>query len=183
MAPRSARLVYLHPISHTFASSFAPRMLFAAISAFPRETQIISRSSLSPFVYNTVARMSNLVVSLALERSPLLDRELYRNEREEEEKNILFVEIPQRLCRIIPPRSDVFDVSTMMMAGRRGRESRAACTSAAPDGKINRIILPNCSFVPSFHPSFILFFSFLLKGRTRRPPPSPPLLPLSSVAQ
>lgn len=27
-------------------------------------------------------------------------------------------------------------------------ESRAACTSAAPDGKINRIILPNCSFLP-----------------------------------
>ena len=37
--------------------------------------------------------------------------------------------------------------------GDDASESRAACTSAAPDGKINRIILPNCSFVSSVSPS------------------------------
>lgn len=43
--------------------------------------------------------------------------------------------------------------------GDDASESRAACTSAVPDGKINRIILPNCSFVPSVSLSLSLFFS------------------------
>ena len=46
--------------------------------------------------------------------------------------------------------------------GDDASESRAACTSAAPDGKINRIILPNCSFVSSVSPSLSLSLSLCL---------------------
>lgn len=57
--------------------------------------------------------------------------------------------------------------------GDDASESRAACTSAAPDGKINRIILPNCSFVSSvslsLFPSLSLFLPFFLFAGTPLP--------------
>lgn len=77
-------------------------------------------------------------------------------------------EIPQRLYNS-PQRRFAVEAGSLRRRKERREErlvdealaSRAACTSAAPDGKINRIILPNCSSVPSLSPT-ALPFSFLV---------------------